>query len=536
VSVAEPVATPPRRRSFFRFWLPLILLALYGLALAAVWGWQDPDWPRVNRVASSIGLTMLTLLLFGLWFVAFSGVRWWLRVLVVAAVVAVVVVGPRRVVRDYHFSGNMVPVVHFIWEKPGDEAVETWRRQHADEKIDPPVDLAGDRATDYPGYRGRERDGVVHGPELARDWKSTPPRQLWRHPCGGGYAGFAIAGNNAVTIEQRGTNEAVVCYDTDTGLERWAHKYPAHFSEQMGGDGPRATPAIAGDDVYSLGAAGKLVCLEGATGKLKWQRDILEDNANIQWGMSGSPLVYEGFVVVNPGSQKTTAKYGGVAAFYRKTGELIWQAGKAKAGYSSPQLFTLAGKRQLLLFDGEGIAGYDPDKGTALWRHPWKTQPEINVAQPIVLPGDRVFISSAYGMGCAMLQVSVDDSDNWSVKELWKKQTMRCRFTSPVADAEYLYGLDEGILVCLDPKDGSRKWRGGRYDNGQLLRSGDLLVILAEDGELALVEVSGEGAHELGRFAALKGNTWNYPALADGKAYVRNDHDMACYDLRRTAR
>jgi outer membrane protein assembly factor BamB len=534
VAVSETVEAPPRRRSFLRFWLPWIILALGGVALAGIWAWPDPEWPAVFRMASTMGVTSLTLLLLGLWFVLFSGVRLWLRAVTVLAAAGAIWFLPKYLIRIEHFSGNLIPVVHFVWEKPASEAVEAWRRQTAGEKVSP-VDLS-ERPTDYPGYRGRECDGLIHGPDLARDW-NTPPRQLWRHPCGGGYAGFAVAGNGAVTIEQRGDREAVVCYDTDTGLERWVYDYPAHFKEQMGGEGPRATPTIAGGDVYSLGAEGKLVCLDGATGKLKWQVNVLEDNDNIQWGMSSSPLVYDRFVVVDPGNQKNTAKYGTAAAFDRQTGELVWKSGTARASYSSPQLFTLAGKRQLLLFDGEGLAAYDPEKGTGLWRHPWKTNPPVNVAQPIVLPGDRVFVSSHYGLGCAMLQVSLDYSGNWAVKELWKKMTMRCRFTSPVADDQYqnLYGLDEGVLVCLDPKDGSRKWRGGNYGHGQLLRAGDLLVIQAEDGDLVLVAVNGDGGHELGRFAALKGHTWNYPALADGKVYVRNDHEMACYDLRRGA-
>jgi outer membrane protein assembly factor BamB len=429
-----------------------------------------------------------------------------------------------------HFSGNMVPVVHWVWETPRNEALEAWRREHQEAKVTPAGDLSGDRPTDYPGYRGRERNAVVRGPELARAWK-TPPRQVWRHPCGGGYAGFAIAGNSAVTLEQRGDQEAVVCYDTDTGLERWAYAYAARFSEQMGGTGPRATPTIVDGDVYALGAQGNLVRLDAATGKSKWEVHVLEDNDNLMWGMSGSPLVYDRFVVVNPGKQKTSAKYGALTAFDRETHEPVWNAGDTRAGYSSPMVATLAGQRQVLLFDGEGLGGYDADKGTRLWWYTWTTNQGINVAQPLVLPGDRVFITSGYGVGCAMLRVT-HDGDQWSVKPLWDNKYMRCQFTSPVADDRYLYGLDQGILVCLDQKDGGRKWRGERYNNGQLLRAGDLLLIQAEDGDLALVEATGDGSHELGRFPALEGNTWNCPVLADGRAYVRNDHEMACYDLR----
>jgi outer membrane protein assembly factor BamB len=523
----ETVPPPPRRGSFFRVWLPLILVALYAAALTTIWNWPDPDWPRVHRVVSSVGVTLLTLLLLGLWFVAFSGLRWWVRLGGVALGIASVVLLPMALLREMHFSGDMVPVVHFRWERP------PAFRQAYGENAPPLTGLAGDRPTDYPGYRGRRRDGVVEGPEL------TAPREVWRRPCGGGYAGFAVAGNALVTIEQRGQRddrEAVVCYDTETGRQHWTYDYPAHFAEQLGGDGPRATPTIADGAVYSLGATGKLVRLDAATGKLAWERDILEDNGNITWGMSGSPLVYDRFVVVNPGRQKTSAKCGAVTAFDRETGEPVWNAGDTRAGYSSPMLATLAGRRQVLLFDGQGLGGYDPEKGTGLWWLKWETNQGINVAQPIVLPGDRVFVTSGYGVGCDMLKVSQEEG-RWSMPSAWgdkKNLKMRCQFTSPVADDHFLYGLDMGVLVCLDQATGERKWRGERYGHGQLLRTGGQLLILAEDGDLALVQATGDGNHELWRVHALEGKTWNYPALAGGRAYVRNDHEMACYDLTPT--
>jgi outer membrane protein assembly factor BamB len=533
VSVPETVQAPPRRRPFLRFWLPVILIALFGLALAADLSISDDSDMVMFRTPIAEALTMLFALLFALWFVAFSGFRWWVRVGVIALLVALPVATIDGV---EHYSGNMLPLFHFRWQRPREEVLEAWRRAHAGANVAAAADVAGDRPTDYPGYRGQKRDAVVHGPTLARDWKPPPP-ELWRHPCGGGYASFAIAGNNAVTIEQRGDKEAVVCYDTESGLERWVYDYPAKFQEAMGGTGPRATPTIIDGEVYSLGAQGHLVCLDAATGKLKWPNpvNILDGNANVMWGMSGSPLVYDRVVVVNPGQQQPSAKYGALAAFDRKTGELVWKSGDTHAGYSSPMLATLAGKRQVLLFDYAGIAGYDAADGTKLWDFPWKTpqQPEIKVAQPLVLPGDRVFICSSYGNGCAMLKVAADESGKLAAKQLWENpKLMRCRFTSPVADEHYLYGLDEGVLTCLDQETGARKWRGTRYDHGQLLRADDLLLIQAEDGDLALVEANGEAFHERGRFAALGGHTWNCPALADGKAYVRNDKVMACFDLR----
>jgi outer membrane protein assembly factor BamB len=538
MSAPATVTAPPRKRRFLRLWLPLILVVLYGAALAADLSIPDESPQVLMRTPAALALTVLFVLLFVLWFVAFSGLRWWVRLGVVAVLAAL----PFALIDGWeHTSGNIVPIFHYRWQPTREAALAAWHQQHqGDHPAAAATDLAGDRPTDYPGYRGRQRDAVVReGPELARSW-ATPPRLLWRHPCGGGYAGIAVAGNSAVTIEQRGDKEAVVCYDTDTGLERWVHDYPARFLDEthMGGNGPRATPTIADGDVYSLGGTGELVCLNAADGKLRWQVNILEGNKNVMWGMSGSPLVFDRFVVVNPGKQEKdrSPKYGAVTAFDRKTGELVWNAGDAHAGYSSPGLATLAGKRQVLLFDQEGISGYDADKGkgTVPWHLDWKTpqQPEIKVAQPIVLPGDRLFVSSSYGGVCAMLKVAPGEDGKQKAMRLWENMKMRCRFTSPVADDHFLYGLDEGVLVCLDQETGAVKWRAGRYGHGQLLRAGDLLLIQAEDGELALVEATGDAFRELGRFPALGSHTWNCPALADGKAYVRNDKEMACYDLR----
>ncbi len=515
---------PPRRPpTFLRFWLPFLIVGAWALGVVAIWAWPDPDWAKVYRVVSTFSSVVFLFLLLGVWFVLFSGVRLWLRVVVVLGGVAALVFLPGALIREVHFSGSMVPLVHFRWEP----AEGTWLSPAAPSALPPIGDLSGAGPDDSPGYRGRDRDGAMKGPPLARVWR-TPPRQVWRHACGGGYAGFAVAGNAVITIEQRAGQEAVACYDTGNGLERWVFNYPARFSEAMGGDGPRATPTVADGEVYALGATGHLACLDAATGKVKWQTEILDGEPNIQWGMSGSPLVYDNLVVVNPGRQSDQAKDHALVAYDRATGKPAWSAGNTRAGYSSPQLATLAGRRQVLIFDSTGIGGYDAATGKELWRFDdWKTNQGINVAQPIVLDGDRVFISSAYGMGCTMLQVA----ENGSVKQLWKNTKMRCRFTTPVAYQGYLYGLDEGILVCLDAADGNRKWRGSRYDHGQLLLAGDLLVILAEDGDLALAEATPATARELGRFPALSGKTWDTPTLAGGKAYVRNDHEMACYDL-----
>jgi outer membrane protein assembly factor BamB len=526
--MAATAVPPARKRSFRRFWLPLILVGLAAAALAALWA--TPDLERAVRVAGTLMLGVLTVLLLNLWMLSLSGWRFWVRLAVLLLEVGGL--GVLHVItRNISFSGDMVPTFHFIWERPPAELLEADRQAQA-AAADTVVDLSRTDPADFPAYRGVNRDGVVHGPALRRDW-NPPPQPLWRQPVGGGYAAFAVAGNGAVTIEQRRDEEAVVCYDTATGRERWAYRYPDHFNEPLGGEGPRATPTISDGDVYALGANGKLVRLEGNSGTPKWEVDILQDRQkhNLPWAMVGAPLVYDDVVVVSPGVQNGAPPGRELVAYDRATANQVWQQGNAYGGYSSPMLVTPAGRRQVLLFDGDGVAGFDDKGGGELWRFPWKTNQHIHAAQPVVLTGDRVFISSGYGVGEAMLQVTHNGAD-WSVRPLWKTKHMACKFTSPVVRDDYLYGLDDGVLACLAVQDGAEKWRGDRFGHGQVLRADDLLVVLAEDGEAALVEAAPDAYRELGRFQAVTGDkTWNNPALANGKLYVRNHHEMACYDL-----
>lgn len=518
--VMEPKATP-RRWS----WRIRVLLGIVGICLASLavlWGWPGIEFmPRV--AGTLITVQALTLLVFA-WILFLSGWRWPKRLGVIALFVLAIV----AIVRDVRFSGDMVPHVTFRWQSSRQDALTDYLKTVVRIPIEEPI---GDvQETDFPEYRGQARDGIVKGPRLARDWSAQPPQCSWRHPCGGGYAAFAVLGNLAVTIEQRGDDEAVVCYDARTGKEHWVHSYPCHFKETLGGNGPRATPTIHQGRVYAYGAVGRLSCLDLANGELLWHQETLADNDNITWAMSGSPLVHDGLVIVNPGAQRPAKKGQAVIAFDCATGKIRWQTGDTKAGYSSPMLATLDGVTQLLLFDGECVAGYNLADGKELWRQPWPTYQDINVAQPILIDDNRIFISSGYGVGCALFSVARRD-DQWKVEQVWKNKNMRCKFTTAVRHGEHLYGLDDGILTCIAIKDGKRAWKDGRYGHGQLLLADDLLVILGEEGELALVAATPDSFRELGKIDALKGKTWNCPALANGYVYIRNDQEMARYDL-----
>lgn len=515
-----------------RVWFAKGLIALTVLAEAALLFWPS-DFERIWRMVLAQILGALAAIFIVGWFVFFSGAAGRRRGTVLGLVLAGIAAGA-LLVKRIEFTGDITPIFHWRFAKTHDDVLEADREKRSAKSSGPsdPAALADLAQASFPGYRGVARDGIVDGPPLAMDWSKEPPRLLWRQPVGGGYSSIAIEGGLAVTLEQRREREVVVAYDVADGAERWKYEYPARFTETMGGDGPRATPTIAEGKVYSLGATGVLVCLDLASGTKKWKENVLEahHDPNLTWGMSGSPLVYNKLVVVNPGAQAPQAADFALVALDRENGKRVWNAGTHKAGYASPMLATLGGKRQILIFDGVGVGGHDAETGAELWRYPWTTQEGINVAQPLVLGEDRVFISSGYGVGGAVIQVEEKDGA-WSAREIWKNILLRCRFTSPVLREGHIYGLNEGVLVCLDAKDGKRRWQGGKYRHGQILLNGDQILVLGEQGELALVKADPEKFTELARIQAIEGKTWNYPALAGGYAFVRNHLEMAVYDL-----
>jgi outer membrane protein assembly factor BamB len=558
----------------------LLLLGLLAISQPIIWmsGWQPTMGDSVkNLITYSQGILAVVLVL-GWWFL-FAPVSFRTRLAVGMPVVLGILVWIASI-RSLEFTGDMVIRLKYRWEPAADEILEAHRRSQSDPVAVEDEARAVPRAEpeDMPAYRGIARDGVVIGPPLSQDWETSPPPELWpRQPVGGGYSSFAIVEPYMVTLEQRGENEAVVCYDTRTGRERWDHRYPARFFEAMGGPGPRATPTIDEGLVFSFGAFGDLFCLDLLTGTVRWHVNALQqfNLPNAKWGMASSPLVHAGNVVVNIGGREGN----GLAAYDIPTGSLQWYSGglsepdvsltefrtgaaavpegkPSKPGYSSPMLATIEGMLQIINFDGTAVRGHDPETGRELWSFPFKAGDNISVAQPIVFEDGRVFISSSYDGGSAMLRVNEEsgvrsqesgeghqESENqtlntenspWSVEQIWAHKTvMKCKFTSPVLHEGYLYGLDEGIMVCVDPADGQRMWKRGRYGHGQILLTQGQILVLSEQGEAVLLDATPDEFREVTRMRVLsEEKTWNPPALVRGRLYVRNAHEMAAYDLR----
>lgn len=509
--------------------VPLATLILLGLIVLCLWLFT----PQVDQAILPMGISgacVLGILVLSLWL--FIGkMPGWLR-LVGAAAVAIPVAGfcAYYEVEDIRFSGGMWPQLRPRFSRNHERELEEHRKDAVSTPVPANVLLTGKLPTDFAEYRGAKRDGIVHGPALS----TKPPKLLWKQPVGGGHSAFAVADRTLYTLEQRRGDEVVACYDAESGKQLWVYAYPALFDERLGDKGPRSTPTVVDGTVYAFGATGIVTALDARTGKPRWQPvNLLEDNEPPTWGMAGSPLVVGDLLLINAGKQLDTAKYGTLVALDRHTGKVLWSVGSAPAGYSSPQLATLAGKQVVLLFDGKGLGGYDlAEKGKELFRVRWDTQQNINVAQPLVLEGDRVLISSAYGRGACMLQITVKDNA-WKATEIWKSRDLRCKFASPVYFQGYLYGLDDGTLHCVDAKTGDLVWKGTQYNHGQILLSGNTLVILGERGLLALVEATPTEFKELMQYQALEPRrTWNPHALSDGRLYIRNNVEMAAYDLR----
>ncbi|MCY2972757.1 MAG: PQQ-like beta-propeller repeat protein [Planctomycetota bacterium] len=510
-----------------RLYLPMIALGILGIAFIST-RLLPEEYPPFVKSAVNMSGFLLALIVATTWWVFFSRFSWLLKI----EVVAIIFSAYYGAVKELEFNGDVEPKIIWRWEKPREDKIAEHRTNAPKIELEAISVVVGPE--DFPNYRNRNLDGVVTGPEIYSDWKTNPPKPVWKpQPCGAGYSGFSIAGNLAVTMEQRADREVVVAYDFATGTERWTHSWVARHYDAMGGEGPMITPTIDGDLIYVLGGTGHFACLDAKTGQPNWEKKLLEDNKNIQWGMSGSPLIYKDLVIVNPGEQEAKDLSRAIRAYDKKSGELRWQVGNNRAGYTSPMVATLLDTEMLLIFDGAEIAGYNPLTGSKYWARPWITNQGINVAQPIPIGNDKLFITSSYGVGCGLVKIS-KDGDKFKEEELWHNFNLRCRFTSPVLFEGFIYGLDEGMLVCLDPNDGKRKWKGGRYGQGQLLRQNNKLIIQAESGDLVMVEATPAEFKELGKFKALScEKTWNYPSLARGFAWVRNHNEMACYDLRK---
>ena len=379
----------------------------------------------------------------------------------------------------------------------------------------------------WTNFRGPKRDGKYDETTVSTNWPKSGLPVLWKQPVGVGHASFVVADGKAYTIEQRRSQEVVAAYDINTGREFWTQKWNAEFTDSTG-DGPRATPTWDNGRIYALGATGELRCLDAHTGSVFWGKNILSDNQarNLPWAMAASPLIVDDKVIVLPGG--TSGK--SVVAYNKMTGAPVWRVLSDTQAYVSPMLVDLAGRRQIVVVSASRVVGLAPEKGELLWEYPWDTDNGINVSQPIMVDRNRFFISSGYGKGAALVEVK-GSGNSFTASTVWENKNMKNKFNSSVLHNGYIYGLDEGILVCLDVNTGERKWKEGRFGYGQIIVTNGHLIVTSDQGEVALIKATPDKYTEVARFSAVQGQTWNYPAIASGRLLVRNSNEMAAYDL-----
>jgi len=389
-----------------------------------------------------------------------------------------------------------------------------------------PAPTAAETEADWPGFRGPHRDSIIPGVKIGTDWAASPPVALWRRPVGPGWSSFAARGDFLYTQEQRGPDEVVSCYRLASGQPVWIHRDPARFWESNAGAGPRGTPALSNGRVYTFGATGIVNALDARDGAVVWSRNAASE-AGIKvpaWGFASSPLVAGDVVIV--------AVAGRLAAYDLVSGRPRWLGPDGGESYSSPQLLTLDGIAQVMLLGGAGAVSVAPADGKVLWEHSWAG---VGIVQPAQLEDGGVLISAtsgAAGLGTRRLAVQ-HGGGGWKAEERWTSTGLKPYYNDSVVHKGHAYGFDGSILACIDLKDGSRKWKGGRYGNGQLilLPDQDLLLVLSEEGELALVGATPEQYTELARVPAIEGKTWNHPVLIGDILVVRNDQEMAAFRL-----
>ncbi|HEY7315186.1 MAG TPA: PQQ-binding-like beta-propeller repeat protein [Gemmataceae bacterium] len=395
---------------------------------------------------------------------------------------------------------------------------------------------------DWPQWRGPNRDGVSPETSLRTDWSPGGPRVLWKQVIGRGFSSVAIVGTRLFTTEEEtiaspdgeatGTgHEAVVCRDVRSGAEVWRFHYPNDYSERFG-SGPRSTPAVDGDRIYAVGPTGIFHCLRADTGERLWRHDLLEEfhGRTMQYGVSFSPLVEGDLVYATPGGPDGNA----VVAFDKVSGRVVWKALDDPMGYSSPIAVTAAGVRQLLVLTNEALVSLSPTDGKVYWRYPWKTANGFNIATPLAF-GDYVLISSAYGKGCALLEIAAERDGSLCARRVYEHNRLRNYFASSIRWGNHLYGFDEKDLVCMDLHTGVEAWRekGIRsFGKGSLLAAAGHLIVLGESGTLWLIEATPAGYREKASCRVSTNKCWTVPVLADGKLYVRDESHLVCLDVR----
>ena len=525
----------PRRR---RRWIGPVLIALV-LGAAGVARYQAPSW----------GFQMANIILYVAVVVTFiTSIVWYLefgpgsfrRRLLVSIAVAVCPLIFFSVFRVEGVTGELGLRLRPVWRPPADAALHPARAE-VDQQTQ--LDLSPS-PNDFPEFLGPGRRNRLPHVTIDTDWNAHPPKLRWRRRIGAGWSGFSVRGPLAATMEQRGNEELVTCYEVESGRLVWSHAIEGRHETTLGGVGPRATPTWDGERLYALGPRGDLRAFDGRNGELLWHVNLLaeygvtpeDDLSAVAWGRAGSPLVVDHLVVVPYGGPRDGRKYS-LAAYDKETGKRVWRGGDRQVSYASPIVATIAGVRQIVSVNEDNVSGHDVATGKELWSHPWpgSSTAGASVSQPVPLPGDHLLLSKAYGGGAKLIRLKHLPDGRWETEPVWSKSSLlKTKFTNVTVFDAYVYGLSDSILECVEWRTGRRRWkvRKARYGQGQILGLGDVILVQAERGYVAVVRATPERYEELARFPALDGQTWNNLCFAPPYLLVRNSMEAACYELR----
>ena len=522
----------------------IALLAVLAAAPLAIWqGFEDEASPLYfARYWMALILPLFGIVLLALWYLIFGWGAFGQRAKhfgIFALVALIGFVGFRVIFRyDGSTSGASLPRFTFRWAAATVHETQVLPDTGTKTAPRPLEETTVEGVIDSPQFYGPNRDATWPADQViaSLDWTDEAPVELWRQPIGGGWSGFAVVGRRALTMEQRGTEEWVSCYDLLGGDVLWTHRDEARFydsavggAKEMAGDGPRAVPTVSREHVFTYGATGVLNCLSLETGEAIWQHQVIADlgKALPEWGKSASPLVIEdlGLVVVTGVENGSPT----LLAFRTDTGEPAWTYEGKGCSYGSPRLMTLHGERQVVSVNGHDVTGHDPKTGEEKWRFDWPGN-FPKVGQPMEAGENRILVTASYGAGAHLLEVG-KEGETWTVDSLWKSTRLKTKFSSAVVLDGHAYALDEGRFACVKLEDGSRVWKDGKYGYGQQILVGNSLLVQAEAGYLAVVEATPEAFREVARVEALDSMTWNPPTLAGRYLLVRNDREVVCFEL-----
>ncbi len=381
-------------------------------------------------------------------------------------------------------------------------------------------------AGDWPNWRGPNYDGISNETGWTTNWPQGKPKVLWNTHVGTGFSSIAVSNGRAYTMGNIDDRDVLYCFDAATGDKIWEKSYDCPLFKKNHEGGPCGTPTVEGNAVYTFSKNGDVLCFTADTGSIVWHKYLHReyDFKHPTWYFSASPLILDDMVIINAGTN-------GVA-LNKADGSLIWQNGNGASGYTSAVPYNQGDQKCVAMATRNELVALNAATGRIIWKYPWQTRYDINAADPIIL-GDKVFISSGYNKGCALLKVN-----GGNVTELWRNSHMRNQINSSVIWEGHIYGFDGqvgggGQLRCVNYEDGEVKWAQRRMGTGSLMLADGKLVILSEIGKLVIAPASPDKFTELASAQILMGKCWTVPVLSNGRLYARNaDGNLVCVDLR----